>query len=111
MSAPTVSQTENVAAQSIAGPPQSGDDLKVQGDGDVAKTDAEGAEKSEGGDKTIFDDATGFNVKVSFQQVSLPFFWELVPTVCPLLLNCFRRPFGLFFILIDTLYHPAGYAL
>jgi hypothetical protein len=55
--------TESAAAQSIAGQPQSTDDLKVKQDGGVEQV-KEGEQK-EGGDKTVFDDAGNFNVKVS----------------------------------------------
>lgn len=55
--------TESAAAQSIAGQPQSSDDLKVKQDGGVEQV-KEGEQK-EGGDKTVFDDAGNFNVKVS----------------------------------------------
>ena len=53
--------TESAAAQSIAGQPQSTDDLKVKQDGGVEQV-KEGEQK-EGGDKTVFDDAGNFNVK------------------------------------------------
>lgn len=55
--------TESAAVQSIAGQPQSTDDLKVKQDGGVEQV-KEGEQK-EGGDKTVFDDAGNFNVKVS----------------------------------------------
>lgn len=52
--------TDTTAAHSIAGPPQTGDDLQLKKDGHVETT----GESKEGGDKTIFDDVGGFNVKV-----------------------------------------------
>jgi hypothetical protein len=60
--------TESAAAQSIAGQPQSSDDLKVKQDGGVEQV-KEGEQK-EGGDKTVFDDAGNFNVKVSLELKS-----------------------------------------
>jgi hypothetical protein len=69
---PTMSAELNVtdtttAARSIAGAPQSSDDLQIKQDGGVEHVkDNEGEEKQgDGGDKTVFDDAGNFNVKVS----------------------------------------------
>ena len=58
--------TETTAAQSIAGAPQTADDLQVKNDGQVepVKQDQEEGQGAEAGDKTIFDDAGNFNVKV-----------------------------------------------
>jgi hypothetical protein len=69
-------KTEDVAAASISGPPQSSSDLKVEGDS-VAPATAENGEKAEGGDKTVFDDANAFNVKVCLAILVSPFLRSL----------------------------------
>ena len=73
MSDPTnLAQTESTTAQSIAGPPQSNEDLKLENSGESVQPSQaggeEGAEKkpstTDGGDdKTVFHDPTSFNVK------------------------------------------------